>query len=55
MPEKIGNKIHPITPRIKDAYRIFKLELKHDTKQDYKKAFKKANTRKVYRRLTCQK
>lgn len=47
MDEKIGNKIHPISPRIKEAYRIFKLEQKYDTKQNYKKAFKKANTRKV--------
>ena len=46
--EKIGNKIQPITPAIREAYRIFKKELKYDTKQNYKKSFKKANTRKIY-------
>ncbi len=55
MPETIGNTIHPVTPELREAFRIFQLENKYDTKQNYKKAFKKANTRKVYRRLTCQK
>ena len=38
-----------IKPETWEAYRIFKLEQKYDTKQNYKKAFKKANTRKVYK------
>ena len=39
-----------IKPEIREAYRIFKLEKKYNTKQNYKKAFKNANTRKTYNR-----
>ncbi len=36
-----------IKPETREAYRIFKLEQKHNTKQNHMKAFKKANTRKT--------
>lgn len=50
---KIGDKIQPITPELRKAFKRFKWELRHETKQDYKKAFKKANTRKVYKSIHC--
>ena len=46
--KKIGDKIQPITPEIREAYRIYKWKLRHESKQNYKKSFKKANTRKIY-------
>ncbi len=44
-----------IRPEILEAYRIFKREERHNTKQDYKKAFKRANTRKVYKSFSMSK
>ncbi len=36
-----------IKPETREAYRIFELDRKYNTKQNYKKAFKKANIRKT--------
>ncbi len=41
-----------IKPEISEVYRIFQLEQKHNTKQNYKKAFKKANTRKTIKKYS---